>query len=160
MKRWCSALLLLFAGILFASLLDACTRGLGRVLPLARPWRYALVVIVFVVGATVALALGLVGLPGQLHALLQVMDAQLTVLERGLADFGIDLFGPSGRQDLSQFLTDPGRLFGHVQYAVTGAYVVIMNTIVVVCLGGFGSVPGALGVTVPSEAVSDVTLSS
>ena len=136
---WYSApsLLLLFAGILFASLLDACTRGLGRIVPLPRPWRFALVVMVFVVGATFALALGIVGLPGQLHALLQVMDAQLTVLERGLADFGIDLFGPSGRQDLSQFLTDPGRLFGHVQYAVTGAYVVIMNTIIVVCLGLF-----------------------
>src|SRR5262245_21309723 len=136
---WYSApsLLLLFAGILFASLLDACTRGLGSVVPIARSWRYAVVVVIFAGCATLGLAWGIERLPGQVHALIQVMDTQLTVLERGLAGFGIDLFGPSGRQDLSQFLSDPGRLFGHVQYAVTGAYVVIINTIVVVCLGLF-----------------------
>src|SRR5215831_14174563 len=136
---WYSApsLLLLFAGILFASLLDACTRGLGRVVPLARPWRYGLVVVIFAACATFALAWGIVGLSGQVHALFQVMEAQLTVLERGLSEFGIDLFGPGGRQDLSQFISDPGRLFGHVQYAVTGAYVVVMNTIVVTCIGLF-----------------------
>jgi predicted PurR-regulated permease PerM len=136
---WYSApsLLLLFAGILFASLLDACARGLGHIVPLARPWRYGLVVLVFAACATLALAWGMVRLPGQVHALFQVMDAQLTVLERELSNLGIDLFGPGGRQDLSQFISDPGRLFGHVQYAVTGAYVVIMNTIVVICLGLF-----------------------
>jgi len=136
---WYSApsLLLLFAGILFAAFLDACTRGLGYVLPMARPTRYAIVVVLFASGAAVALGWGIVRLPGQAHALIAVMDAQLTVLERELATFGIDLFGPGGRQDLSQFLSDPGRLFGHVHYAVTGAYVVIMNTIVVVCLGLF-----------------------
>jgi predicted PurR-regulated permease PerM len=136
---WYSApsLLLLFAGILFASLLDACARGLSRSVPLARRWRYGIVVVIFAVCATLVLAWGIVRLPGQVHALFQVMDAQLTVLERELSDLGIDLFGPDGRQDLSQFIGDPGRLFGHVQYAVTGAYVVVMNTIVVVCLGLF-----------------------
>lgn len=136
---WYSAasLLLLFAGVLFASLFDACTRGLGHILPLARPWRYALVVLALSTGAALILGWSIVRLPAQVHALMQVMDSQLTVLERELASFGIDLFGPGGRQDLSQFLTDPGRLFGHVHYAVTGAYVVIMDTIVVVCLGLF-----------------------
>lgn len=131
------SLLLLFAGILFAALLDSCTRGLGRILPLARPWRYAIVVLIFASVAVLGLAWGIVRLPAQAHALLAVMDSQLDVLERELAGFGIDLFGPGGRQDLAQFLADPGRLFGHVHYAVTGAYAVIMNTIVVVCLGLF-----------------------
>jgi predicted PurR-regulated permease PerM len=136
---WYSApsLLLLFAGILFASLLDACTRGLGHILPLARGWRFGLVVLVIGSCAALVLAWGIARLPGQVHALIQVMDAQLTVLERELADLGVDLFGPDGRQDLSQFLADPGRLFGHVHHAVTGVYVVVMNTIVVVCLGLF-----------------------
>ena len=35
---YATSLLLLFAGILFAVLLDACTRGLARVVPLTRPW--------------------------------------------------------------------------------------------------------------------------
>jgi len=105
---WYSApsLLLLFAGILFAALLDACTRGLGYVLPLSRPTRHALVVVLFASVAAVALGLSIVRLPGQAHALLAVMDAQLAVLERELATFGIDLFGPGGRESLSQFLTD------------------------------------------------------
>ena len=34
------------------------------------------------------------------------MDAQLSVLKRELAGFGIDLFGPGGRQDLFQLLSD------------------------------------------------------
>jgi predicted PurR-regulated permease PerM len=132
-----SSLLLLFAGILFAVLLDAFTAGLGRVLPVSRGWRFGLVV------ATLAgLAALLVGgsaarAPGQLTMLIGVMDTQLTVIEKGLSEFGIDLFGPEGRQDLGQFFSDPGRLFGHVHSAVSGAYVVVMNTIVVVCLGLF-----------------------
>ncbi|HLG46693.1 MAG TPA: AI-2E family transporter [Reyranella sp.] len=131
------SLLLLFAGILFASLLDACTRGLGLVLPLPRRARYALVLLVLG-AATVVLAVWSVGrLPAQVHALIDVMDTQISVLERELANFGIELFGPGGRQGLSQFLNDPGRLFGHVHSAVSGAYVVAINTIVVVCLGLF-----------------------
>lgn len=136
---WYSApsLLLLFAGILFASLLDACTRGLGRVLPLPRRARFALVVLVLGSAAAIVASWAIVRLPGQVHALIDVMDAQLTVLERELANFGIELFGPDGRQGLTQFLNDPGRLFGHVHYAVSGVYVVVINTIVVVCLGLF-----------------------
>lgn len=131
------SLLLLFAGILFAVFLDACTRALQPVLPLPRPARYALVVVVLAAAAAFGLRWGIVQLPGQVHGLIDVMNAQITVLERELAGFGIDLFGPGGRQDLSHFLSDPGRLFGHVQYAVSGAYGVVMNTIVIVCLGLF-----------------------
>ena len=80
---------------------------------------------------------GIIRLPAQARMLLQVMDTQLTVLESYLATLGIDLFGPGGRHDLSQFIADPGRLFGHVQYAVSGAYVFGITTIVIVCLGLF-----------------------
>jgi predicted PurR-regulated permease PerM len=131
------SLLLLFAGILFATLLDACTRGLGHVLPVARAWRFALVALVFASLAALAIGWGIVRFPAQVQMLLKVMDTQLGVLEGHLAAFGIDLFGPGGRQDLSNFIADPGRLFGHVQYAVSGAYAVGINTIVIVCLGLF-----------------------
>jgi predicted PurR-regulated permease PerM len=143
---WYSAagLLLLFAGILFASMLDACTRGLGQVLPLPRRTRYGLVVLVLGSAAVVVAIWAIARLPGQVHALIDVMDAQLTVLEREAANFGIELLGPDGRQGLTQFLNDPGRLFGHVHSAVSGAYVVMINTIVVVCLGlFFASQPAA-----------------
>src|SRR5215469_7337165 len=77
---WYSAagLLLLFAGILFASLLDACTRGLGQVLPLPRRACFALVVLVLGAAAAVVAVWAIARLPGQVHALIDVMDAQLT----------------------------------------------------------------------------------
>ena len=136
---WYSAhsLLMLFAGILFAVFLDACTRGLAHVLPVARRWRFGLVVMALGSLAALAIAWGIIRLPAQARMLMQVMDSQLTVLESYLATFGIDLFGPGGRQDLSQFIADPGRLFGHVQYAVSGAYVFGITTIVIICLGLF-----------------------
>ena len=138
------SLLLLFAGILFATLLDACTRGLGHVLPVARAWRFALVTLGFASLAALAIGWGVVRFPAQVQMLVQVMDTQLGVLEGHLAAFGIDLFGPGGRQDLSNLIADPGRLFGHVQYAVSGAYAVGINTIVIVCLGVFfAGAPGA-----------------
>lgn len=132
-----TSLLLLFAGILFAVLLDACARGLDRVATLTRPWRFGLVVLAF--GCIVVLSVGwsVDRAPTQVRNLFQVMDAQLRVLERNLAAFDIDLFGPGGRQDLSLLIADPGRLFGHVHYAVSGAYAVVINTIVIVCLGLF-----------------------
>jgi predicted PurR-regulated permease PerM len=131
------SLLLLFAGILFATLLDACTRGLGKILPITRAWRFALVTLVFSSLAALAIGWGIVRLPAQAQMLLKVMDTQLGILEAHLATFDIDLFGPGGRQDLSHFISDPGRLFGHVQYAVSGAYAVGINTIVIVVLGVF-----------------------
>jgi predicted PurR-regulated permease PerM len=134
---YAASLLLLFAGILFAVLLDACTRGLGRIVPLSRPWRFGLIMLAF--GCVAALAIGwsLDRVPAQARNLIRVMDAQLGVLESHLAAFDIDLFGPGGRQDLSHLIADPGRLFGHVHYAVSGAYAVAINTIVIVCLGLF-----------------------
>ena len=131
------SLLLLFAGILFATLLDACTRGLGRILPVARAWRFALVTLVFASLAALAIGWGIVRFPAQAQMLMKVMDTQLGILEAQLETFGIDLFGPGGRQDLSHLIADPGRLFGHVQYAVSGAYAIGINTIVIVCLGVF-----------------------
>lgn len=134
---YATSLLLLFAGILFAVLLDACTRGLARVVPLTRPWRFGLVMLLFGCIVVLAISWGLDRAPTQVRSLFRVMDTQLGVLEGHLAAFDIDLFGPGGRQDLSHLIADPGRLFGHVHYAVSGAYAVAINTIVIVCLGLF-----------------------
>lgn len=134
---YATSLLLLFAGILFAVLLDACTRGLAPIVPLSRPWRFGLVMLAFGCIAAVAIGWGIDRAPTQVRSLLRVMDTQLGVLESHLAAFDIDLFGPGGRQDLSHLIADPGRLFGHVHYAVSGAYAVAINTIVIVCLGLF-----------------------
>lgn len=132
-----SSLLLLFAGILFAAFLDACIRGLGRFMPIARAWRFALVALVLSCLSALAIAWGIAHLPEQARGLMRVMDAQIEVLQGQLTPYGIDLFGPDGRQDLSDLIVDPGILFGHVHRAVSGAYAVAINTIVIVCLGLF-----------------------
>ena len=134
---YAASLLLLFAGILFAVLLDACTRGLAPIVPLSRPWRFGLVVLAFGFIAASAIGWGVDRVPAQARHLIRVMDGQLAVLESHLAAFDIDLFGPGGRQDLSHLIADPGRLFGHVHHAVSGVYAVAINTIVILCLGLF-----------------------
>jgi predicted PurR-regulated permease PerM len=73
------SLLLLFAGILVAALLDACTRGLGYILPAPRPWRFALIVFLFASAAALILGWSLARLPNQIRGLLAVMDAQLGI---------------------------------------------------------------------------------
>jgi predicted PurR-regulated permease PerM len=132
-----SSLLLLFAGILFAAFLDACTHGLSRVLPIARIWRFAFVGLVLGIITALAITWGVGRLPEQARSMVRIMDTQIDILESSLTPFGIDLFGSEGRQGLSHLISDPGRLFGHVHQAVTGAYAVVINTIIVVCLGLF-----------------------
>src|SRR5437879_4388965 len=69
--------LLLFAGILFSTLLDACTRGLGHILPVARAWRFALVTLVSASLAALAIGWGIVRFPAHAQMLMKVMDTQL-----------------------------------------------------------------------------------
>lgn len=132
-----ASLLFLFAGILFAVLLDACTSGLGRLLPVPRSWRFALVTIAFGVAAAFAAAWGIARLPEQARSTIRVIDAQLDTIQAYLAPYGIELFGPDGKADPLRLVAEPGRLFGHVHRAVAGAYAVGINSIVVVCLGLF-----------------------
>lgn len=132
-----SSLLLLFAGILFAAFLDACTRGLARFMPIARIWRFTLVALALACVSALIIGWAIARLPEQARGLLRVMDSQIEILQSQLTPFGIDLFGPEGRQDLSHLIADPGRLFGHVHRAVSGAYAVVINAIVIVCLGMF-----------------------
>lgn len=132
-----ASLLLLFAGILFAAFLDACTSGLGRLLTVSRIWRFALVCIALSIVAMLAAAWGISRLPEQARSTIRVIDAQFEVLQGHLAPYGIDLFGPEGKADPLRLIAEPGRLFGHVHQAVAGAYAVTINVIVVVFLGLF-----------------------
>ena len=96
-----SSLLLLFSGILVATFFDACTRGLARLVPIARIWRFALVGVVLGVVAALAIAWGITHLPKQARSVIRVIDSQIEVLQSHLTPYGIDLFGPEGREDLS-----------------------------------------------------------
>lgn len=132
-----ASLLFLFAGILFATFLDACTSAVGRLLPVSRVWRFALVGIVLGILAALAVAWGIARLPEQARSTMRVIDAQIDVIQAYLAPYGIELFGPEGKADPLRLVAEPGRLLGHVHRAVAGAYAVTINLIVVVFLGLF-----------------------
>jgi predicted PurR-regulated permease PerM len=130
-----SSLLVIFAGILFASFLDACARALGSVMPVGRVWRLTLVVIILTMLIVLGIVWGAGKIPDQAKVLIRVMDAQLDVLQQRLLTVGVDLFGPDGGRDFSRWLPDLDRLFGHAQTAVGTTSGILANTLVVLFLG-------------------------
>ncbi len=133
--RTSSSLLVIFAGILFASFLDACARALGSVMPVGRVWRLTLVVIILTILIVLGIIWGAGKIPDQARVLIRVMDAQLDVLQQNLLSVGVDLFGSDGGRDFSRWLPDLDRLFGHAQAAVGTTSGILANTLVVLFLG-------------------------
>jgi predicted PurR-regulated permease PerM len=133
--RMSSSLLIIFAGILFASLLDACARALGPVIPVGRALRLTLVILILTALIVVAAMWGVGKVPEQARLLIRVMDAQLDVLQQRLLSVGVDLFGPEGGRDFSRWFPDHDKLFGHAQTAVGTAASILANTLVIVFLG-------------------------
>lgn len=139
-----SSLLIIFAGILFASFLDACARALGPVIPIGRAWRLTLVILVLTGLIVLGAIWGVGKLPEQARVLIRVMDTQLDVLQQRLLSVGVDVFGPDGGRDLSRWFPDHDKLFGHAQTAVGTAASFLANTLVIVFLGLLFSLdPGA-----------------
>lgn len=139
-----SSLLIIFAGILFASFLDACARALGPVIPVGRAWRLTLVILVLTALIVLSAVWGVGKLPEQARVLIRVMDTQLDVLQQRLLSVGVDLFGPDGGRDFSRWFPDHDKLFGHAQTAVGTAASFLANTLVIMFLGLLFSLdPGA-----------------
>jgi predicted PurR-regulated permease PerM len=123
---WTAAntLFLIFAGLLFAALLDACTRGLAKVLPIGHGWNLAIVCLGFAV-----LILGLLFWSGysmalQIDQLLQALNKGLGFLEQKMGDLGFAPTAASGRSasigDLFRFLfPNPNQFLGQAQSAFT-----------------------------------------
>jgi predicted PurR-regulated permease PerM len=133
--RTSSSLLIIFAGILFASFLDACARALGPVIPLGRAWRLTLVILALTALIVLGAIWGVGKIPEQARILIHVMEAQLDVLQQRLQSIGVELFGPDGDRDLSRWFPDHDKLFGHAQSAVGTAASFLANTLVIVFLG-------------------------
>lgn len=131
-----SSLLLVFAGILFAAFLDAIARALSVVLPLSRPWRLTLVLLLLTALAGLGLVWGIGKLPEQTRLLLKVMDTQLHVLQQHLLTYGVELLGPEWGRDFAQWLfSDQSRLFSHAQIVLGGASSVLTSALVIIFLG-------------------------
>lgn len=131
-----SSLLLVFAGVLFAALLDAAARALAPVLPINRVWRLMLVLLLLSALSGFGLVWGAGKLPEQTRLLLKVMDTQLDVLQEHLLTYGVDLLGPEWGRDFTQWLfSDQGRLLSHAQFVLGGASSVLTGALVILFLG-------------------------
>ncbi len=158
-----SGFLLIFAGILFAVLLDALTNALGRVLPMiVRPIRLAAVcvAIALAVGAFFT-SVGTVAV-SQTPDLLRTLESELGDLRDRIRDYsgvpdviedvtGVDPTGgddaapdvdepdeaPAGGGFFADFLPDPGGLLGQVRVAFATTFGVIGNLGVIMVIGVF-----------------------
>jgi predicted PurR-regulated permease PerM len=130
------SLLIVFAGVLFAALLDAAARALRPILPLNRTLRLTLVLLLVASLTALGIAWGAAKLPEQTRVLLKVMDTQLDVLQKHLLTYGVDLLGPEWGRDFTQWLfSDQGRFFRHAQLVLGGASTVLTAALVIVFLG-------------------------
>jgi len=133
-----AGLLLIFAGVLFAALLDASTRALGTILPLRRGWRLTIVIVLFAVVCGLGLLWGIQKLPGQTRLLFAVMETQLDVVQQHLLSYGVDLLGPEGGRSFAQWLfSDQSRLFSQAQMVLGGASSMLTSIFIVLFLGIF-----------------------
>ncbi len=137
--RTAGTLLLIFAGLLFGALLDACARGLGYVLPIGRGWRLALVCVLMMAGTAWLLIWGGSTLAAQADDLLRLIDEQLRVLRGELRSMGITPQpGPEGPRSLARLLfPDPAALFGTAYSAFNVATGLLGSAVVVVFIGLF-----------------------
>lgn len=141
---WTAAdtLFLLFAGLLFAALLDACTRGLGRVLPIGRGWNLAVVCLGFAVAIPGLLFWSGYSIAFQVDQLLSALNQELHLLEQKMTELG---FIPAGRSDGSASIADlfrflfpnPNQLFGEAQGAFGRMLGGIGDAAIVVLIGLF-----------------------
>jgi predicted PurR-regulated permease PerM len=126
-------LLLIFAGIVLASMLDGGTRLLGRILPIARGWRLAIVTIAAV--AFIAWVFYFAGteLTGQAERLREVITAQVNRILAWGNGLGIVQGGAGVQQLGGQIMGSLGRLGS----AVSSALGVLASTVMILVIGIF-----------------------
>ncbi|MCC2653847.1 MAG: hypothetical protein K0R61_79 [Microvirga sp.] len=86
--RASGSLLLVFAGLLFAVFLDACTQGLGRVWGVSRGWRLAIVCVSLLVLGMVGISFGGYTVAQQADELFATVQRQLSALRREVRGTG------------------------------------------------------------------------
>jgi len=130
-----SSLLVLFAGVLFAAFLDACTRALRPILPIPRVWRLSIVIAVLSFLTIWGALRGAIGLPAQVRSLIAIMEQQLAVLQQRLLAYGIDFLGTDAPPTLSSLIPEQSQLFGHAQFAFGTATSVLASAIIILFVG-------------------------
>lgn len=134
-------LLLIFAGVLLASVLDAGTVGLGRILSIGRLWRLAIVSTIFVSFLVLAGILGGLNLAERIQSLMEIAIAQAEVVKDWLEDNRIisppEDSDTGGSTQIWDYLPAPDALFGHAQTAFGLTTGILANIVIILFLGLF-----------------------
>ena len=147
------ALLLIYAGILFAALLDALTDLLGKAISWARGFRLAIVCAVFAVILIAALAWGGATLAAQGGELTTTLREQTNQMLTWLSQHGVkfppnslralteqtsqQLNGENARPTFRSVLPEVGGLFGPAWAAISTVLSILGDVIVIMFLGLF-----------------------
>lgn len=136
-------LLLVFAGVLLAVVLDVATEALKKVLPIHRMLRLLFVSITGGLLLSAAFAWGGMRLLGEARSLAEIAWQQLGELDGWLRELGLvddgDARGAenNGASTIQNLLPAPEQLFGHAQSTVRMATGVFSNTVIIVFLAIF-----------------------
>lgn len=132
-------LLVIFAGILIACVLDAAVRALGRVLPAPRPVLLTIVSGILLIAIVVALSYGGFGLWKSLQDLWQVLMAEATRLYNQLVNVGLANEINRGELEamLRNLLPDPGGLFNQARSIFGTTIGAIGDVVIIIFLGLF-----------------------
>lgn len=126
-------LLIIFGGLVFASMLDGGVRLLGRVLPIARGWRLAIVMLVSIAFLGGTIYLTGVQVADQFAQLRATLDGQA---ERLMA-WAVEHRMMPGRDDLNGLAQQALGSFGRLTSWITTAAGAIASMLMVVVIGLF-----------------------
>ncbi len=131
-----TALLIVFAGIVLAVIFDTAASALGRILPLRRRIRLAIVVAILAAFLLGALALGGAALGRQLSQMILTIDEQIGNALALLEKAGLPIGGEGG-MSLSALAPDFGALFGGATNAIFRLFGAVGNIVFIIFLGAF-----------------------
>jgi predicted PurR-regulated permease PerM len=135
-------LFLIFAGLLFAALLDACARGLATVLPIHRHWNLTIVCVALVVAFTAFVVWSGFSVALQIDQFVQALNGQLQSLEQRVVNLGLipgkENGAPATIGDLARVLvSNPNQLFGEAQGAFSRTIGGLGDAVIIVLIGIF-----------------------
>ena len=132
-------LLIIFAGVLIACVLDAAVRGLSLILPGPRPLLLTIVSVLIFLLVIVALSLGGVSLILSLQDLWRLLTREVSRLYGLAVESGVvgDLDRAQVEAMLQNFFPDPGGIFNEARSFFGSTVGVVGDIVIVVFLGLF-----------------------
>ena len=132
-------ILLIFAGILIACVLDAAVRTLGRIAPWPRPVLLVIVGVTILLFMVVAFSFGGVSLWRNIQDLFRLLVSEIARIYGELQELG--MVGEISRSDIETMVTtffpDPGGLFNQASSLFGSTLGVASNAVIIIFLGLF-----------------------